>query len=70
VQIEGYVRYETETLEHLCEESKTRMLIQAQFVNTNFLYVCLWWAQLFVVVKYAVWWNFTVICYTFRCVIA
>jgi len=70
VQIEGCVWYETETLEHVCEEVKTRMLIQAQFVNTNSVYLCLCWWQMFVAVKYSVWWNFTVFCYTFRCVIA
>jgi hypothetical protein len=54
VQIEGYkyVRYETETLQHVCEEAKTRMLIQAQFVNTNSVCLCLCWGQMFVAVKY------------------
>jgi len=43
VQIEAYmyVWYETETLQHVCEEAKTRMLIQAQFVNTNSVCLCL-----------------------------
>ena len=41
MQIEGYVRYETETLEHVCEEAKTRMLIQAQFVNVCSVCLCL-----------------------------
>ena len=38
VQIEGW---ETETLERACEEAKIRMLIQAQFVNTNSVCLCL-----------------------------
>jgi hypothetical protein len=41
VQIEVCVRYETETLEHVCEEAKTRMLIQAQFVNIYSVCLCL-----------------------------